>query len=108
MWSHGRTKTAPIVNSTPLPPARKSASAKHSAEPERLIPINCPLLRREKIEFPRSLLVEERAFGLVAAAPMLVAARNSNEISGADTLFTGVILIEIGSLDDNQPHVARM
>src|ERR1700730_18874726 len=66
------------------------------------------LLRHYKIEFPRPFLIKERAFCLVAAAPMLVAARDSDEITRPHTLFTRFILIEISAFDNDQPHVARM
>src|SRR5947207_9263611 len=62
---------------------------------------NATSLHHYEIEFRRSFLIEKRAFRLVSAAPMLVAARDSDEISRSDALFTCVILIEISSLDDN-------
>src|ERR1039457_285640 len=73
-----------------------------------LIPFYSPSLCHDKIEFSRSLLIEKRAFRLVTAAPMLVAARDSDEISRPDALLTGFILIQICSFDDDQPHIARM
>jgi hypothetical protein len=52
-----------------------------------------PLLRRYGIEFPRPFLIKERAFGLVAAAPMFVTTRDEEEFAWPDSLFACLILI---------------
>jgi len=64
-----------------------------------------PLLRRNVVEFARTLLIKKGAFGFVAAAPMLVAARNEEIIARSDALFAGVILIEISAFDDHDGNV---
>ena len=51
------------------------------------------LLCRYGIELARAFFIEDRAFGLVAAAPVLVTTWNSEKIPGPDTLFACVILI---------------
>jgi hypothetical protein len=67
-----------------------------------------PLLRRYGIEFPRPFLIKERAFRLVTAAPMRVAARDSEELTRPHTLFARIIFIEISAFDNDYPQIARM
>src|SRR5882724_11465704 len=51
------------------------------------------LLRRYKVELPGPLLIKERAFGLVAAAPVFVATWDEEVFARPDTFFTGFIFI---------------
>src|SRR4029077_12396096 len=64
-----------------------------------------PLLRGYAVEFARPFLIKHCAFGLVAAAPMLVTARDEEEIAGPDALFACLILIQIGAFDDHDGNV---
>src|ERR1700686_768160 len=51
------------------------------------------LLRRYTVELPGPLLIKERAFGLVAAAPVFVATWDEEELARPNTLFAGFVLI---------------
>src|SRR4029077_17749694 len=63
------------------------------------------LLRRYNVELPGPLLIEERAFGLVAAAPVFVATRNEKEFARPNALFARFILIQVGAFDNDQGDV---
>lgn len=51
------------------------------------------LLGRYEVELAGAFLIEEGAFGFVAAAPVFVAAGDEDIFARADTFFAGVILI---------------
>src|ERR1043166_8567375 len=63
------------------------------------------LLHRCQIKLPRSFLIKQRAVGLVAAAPVFVAARYSEEISRSHSLLPVVVLIQVGAFDDRDPYI---
>ncbi len=54
---------------------------------------NARLLCRNKIELAGRLFVEDGAFFLVAAAPVFVAAWNSQEVAWADALLARVVFV---------------
>src|SRR5437870_12861608 len=60
------------------------------------------LLRWDQIKFPRSLFIEQCAFFLIAAAPMLVASGHTYEIAGTDALLTGVVFVQLSALDHDK------
>ena len=51
------------------------------------------LVRRYTVEPSGPLLIKERAFGLVAAAPVFVATGDEEEIARPNALFAGFIFI---------------
>src|SRR5205814_5092925 len=63
------------------------------------------LLRWDQIKFAGRLFVEQRAFFLISAAPMLVPSGNTYEITRAHALLTGVVLVQIGALDHDKPDI---
>src|SRR5205823_6715775 len=66
------------------------------------------LLRWDQIKFAGRLFVEQRAFFLISAAPMLVPSGNTYEITRAHALLTGVVLVQISALDHDKPDVVRV
>src|SRR5438132_13966528 len=66
------------------------------------------LLRRYKVELSRPFLVEERAFGFIAAAPMFVSTRHKKEFAWPNTLFSSVIFIQVRAFDDDQGNIVRV
>src|SRR5580700_9275327 len=66
------------------------------------------LLRRNQIELARTFLIEQRSLFLIAAAPVFMSAGDAYKIARADTLFAGIVFVEIGSLNDHDPRVIRM
>ena len=66
-------------------PAMKSATVYECAGPL--------LLHRYQVELAGAFLIKKSAFGLIAAAPVFVAARDEYIFAGADTLFAGFVLV---------------
>src|SRR5207248_851698 len=66
------------------------------------------LLRWDQIKFAGRLFVEQRAFFLISAAPMLVPSGNTYEVTRAHALLTGVVLVQIGALDHDKPDIVRV
>src|SRR5581483_2402307 len=48
---------------------------------------------------------EQRTVLLVTAAPVLMSSRDSQELSRSHALLTSIILVQIRSLDDENPNV---
>src|SRR5215472_18520206 len=63
------------------------------------------LLRRYEIELCGAFLVKHRAFGLIAAAPVLVPAGHSEKISRSHPFFARVVFIQISALDDDDRDI---
>src|ERR1700730_9128467 len=66
------------------------------------------LLRWYDVELPGTFLIKYRAFGLVAAAPMLVAPRDEEKFARPDTLFAGFIFVQVSALDADNGDVVRV
>src|SRR6266478_1651235 len=65
-------------------------------------------LRRYKVELSRPFLVEERAFGFIASAPMFVSTRHKKEFAWPNTLFSSVILIQVRAFNDDDGNIVRV
>src|ERR1700739_3501797 len=63
------------------------------------------LFRGYEVELARAFLVEQGAFGFVAAAPMFVATWDGDVFAWANTLFAGFILVQVSAFDDHAGHV---
>src|SRR4030095_14143067 len=67
-----------------------------------------PLLRRNVIELRGPLLIKERAFGPVTAAPVLVATWHAQEISRSYALFARIIFVQIRPLENDDRDVVSV
>src|SRR5207245_4229093 len=66
------------------------------------------LLYRDQVELARRFFVKERALLLVAAAPVLPAARKLDELARPDALLAGIVLIQIRPLEHDDPEIVRV
>jgi len=55
------------------------------------------LLHRDQIKLAERLLIKQRAFLAISAAPVFMTTRNSDEIARADAFGTGIIPVQIGA-----------
>src|SRR3989442_1618276 len=55
------------------------------------------LLHRDQIKLAERLLIKQRPFLAISAAPVFVTTRNSDEIARADAFGTGIIPVQIGA-----------
>src|SRR2546427_514211 len=66
------------------------------------------LLHRDQIKLAERLLIKQRPFLAISAAPVFVTTRNSDEIARADAFGTGIIPVQIGATQNDKQHVRRM
>src|SRR5205085_788526 len=71
-------------------------------------PAHQTLLSRDQIKFPRALFIEQGAFGLIPAAPMLVASGYTYEIAGTNALLTSVVFVQISAFNHDYPDIVCM
>src|SRR6267143_6716580 len=69
---------------------------------------NPSLLCGDQIKLPKRLLIEERPFLAISAAPVFVTTRDPDEIARADAFRTGIIPIQVGASYDDKQHHRRM
>src|SRR5438105_11424176 len=55
------------------------------------------LLHRDQIKLAERLLIKQRPFLAISAAPVFMTTRNSDEIARADAFGTGIIPVQIGA-----------
>src|SRR2546422_6519910 len=67
-----------------------------------------PLLHGDQIKLAERLLIKQRPFLTISAAPVFMTTRNSEEIARADAFGTGIIPVQVGAAQDDEQHVRRM
>src|SRR5213594_681958 len=55
------------------------------------------LLHRDQIKLAERLLIKQRPFLAISAAPVFMTTRNSDEIARADAFGTGIIPVQVGA-----------
>src|SRR5467141_2758131 len=69
---------------------------------------NCLLLYRDRIEVTGRFFIEKRSLFGIAPATMLPSTGNSQETAWPHTLVAGFILVQIGALHNNYPHIVSV